>query len=87
MSNSYRVLEARFVGELKVWPKDAHGMVGKWNNWWMMGCPRCGQVVRLSAHEVNLEEDLVTVSPSIGHPACGAHFYVRAGKIQVLGDM
>lgn len=85
--SEYRVSEARYVGERKTFPKDAHGMVGVWNNWWMMGCPRCGQVVRLGDHSVTIEAGLVTISPSVGHTSCRAHFYVRQGKIQVLGDM
>ena len=86
--SEYKTLQATYVGERKTFPKGAHGMVGVWNNWWMMGCPRCGQVVRLGDHDVNVDNTgLVTISPSVGHTSCKAHFFVKSGKIQVVSDL
>ena len=85
---TYQVTETTYVGERQTYPKDAHGMVGKWNDRWVMGCPRCGNIVGLYDHDVTVDvEGLVTVKPSVGHTACKAHFYVRAGQIEELGDM
>lgn len=91
--SEYKVSEAKYVGERKIWPKGSHGDVGYWllqgpNKRWMMACPRCGEIVGLYDHQVTVDADgIVTISPSVGHTSCKAHYYVRQGKIQVLGDM
>ena len=91
--SEYKILEAKYVCERNTWPAGSHGDVGYWMiqgdlKRWMMACPRCGNVVGLYNHDVNVDAGgLVTIRPSVGHTACRAHFYVKAGKIQVLGDM
>lgn len=84
----YKTLEINFVGERQTFPKDAHGMLGTWQGRTVLGCPRCGQVMSLGDHDVNVDNaGLVTISPSVGHTSCKAHFFVKAGKIQVVGDL
>lgn len=95
----YKVTEAKYVGHRTIWPAGSHGDVGYWllqgpSKRWMMACPRCGEVVGLYDHEVTIEDGsipagiaLVTISPSVGHTSCKAHYFVRKNKIQVLGDM
>jgi len=87
--NEVKIKIGKFkIGELKA------GDIQKWGNYFYLACPRCGNALRLE-HDVRVEEGLVTISPSIGHPktcngrpnGCGLHIYVRKGKIEWLSDM
>jgi hypothetical protein len=67
-------------GEIQQW--------GVKNFRWYLACPRCGMALCLRDHTVTIEENgEVTISPSVGHPACGLHMFVKQGRIQYLTDM
>ncbi len=72
------------IGELKP------GEMQQWGKKWYLACPRCGMALALD-HEVIIVEGLqgreVTVSPSVGHPTCGLHIFVKNSRIQWLADM
>jgi hypothetical protein len=50
----------------------------------LLSCPACGGIYATDNHTVTVAEGLVTLDPSFGCPGCGAHFYVRAGEVQML---
>ncbi len=62
------------------------GDIQKWGKRYYFACPRCGMALALD-HEVQVDNGVVTISPSVGHQACGLHIYVKKGKIDVLGDL
>jgi hypothetical protein len=87
----YQTLEVKYVGERDIWHTPCYGEFGKWNKFWILGCPRCGEVLTLRTfgegpqHRV-ISTDPVHIEPSIGCTHCRAHIFVRNGKIKVLGD-
>ncbi len=66
------------------------GEMQQWGKRWYLACPRCGMGLALD-HEVTIVEGLqgreVTVSPSVGHPTCGLHIFIRNSIVQYLSDM
>ena len=63
------------------------GEIQQWGLRWYLACPRCGMALVLN-HTVNIESNgEPTIHPSVGHPACGLHIWVKQGKIQYLTDM
>jgi hypothetical protein len=83
--SEYKTLEIRIVEHLKIDEKN-YGALYLWTaERRLLGCPRCGVVMSL-AHMVTVENNLPTISPSVGCPFCRAHFFVRSGKIEVLSD-
>jgi len=85
----YKTLEVKYMGERRHWKTPIYGEIWRWKDFWLMGCPACGQAATLAGreggHTVILEGDfdVVTVSPSIGCPFsdCDAHYFVRDGKV------
>jgi uncharacterized protein YbaR (Trm112 family) len=86
----YKILEAHYVGEQQVYPKNRYGNIGKWYQFWVVTCPVCGNPINLHTenlggdppfHTVEVKEGRVTVNPSIGCPHCKAHYFIRDGKI------
>lgn len=54
----------------------------------MLVCPRCKMALQLVEHTFTIDEnDLVTISPSVGHSTCGLHIFVKKGKIEWLADI
>lgn len=50
-------------------------------------CPRCGNCIVLrDEHEIRVEGNVVTVSPSVGCRQCRFHAYLRMGEWQLLTD-
>ncbi len=86
----YKVLEVK-MERLATWADDGEAagylwktfdMEGTPRGWWL-GCCKCGVVGGLS-HRVTVDDEgRPTVDPSIvcGYPGCGAHYYIRQGKV------
>ena len=55
------------------------------NSRFWLRCHKCGLTANLGDHEVKIENDLVTISPSISCPrtlpTCAAHYYIKNSKI------
>jgi len=90
--NEYHTLEIKYIGIFKSKSEPCYGEFGLWQPdedmkpWNMLGCPRCGHWSWLKDHNVKIENDVVTISPSIGCPLCHAHYYVKNNKVEVLPD-
>lgn len=85
MLEPFKIDESRYIGEREIWSKTCYGDIGKWSVFWVISCPRCGEILTL-LHIVTIEDNIPTVTPSIGCPHCRAHFYVKKGKIEILDD-
>lgn len=48
---------------------------------WYVGCPGCNGKGNLSGHAVTIDDNLVTVSPSI-LCGCGAHYFIERNQIR-----
>lgn len=86
----YQTLDIRIVDkpleETKPEGKlNLYGLIYKWHDIWVLGCPRCGGSARLQ-HTVEIKDGKVTINPSVGCPFCHAHYYVRNGKVEILGE-
>jgi len=72
------------------WSELKPGQMQKWtrHDKWLIGCPRCGNIIDVSNHKVEVNDNKeVTISPSIGHMPCRLHIFVKQGKIQYLSDL
>lgn len=53
----------------------------------LIGCPRCGNGVYLRhSYTINNKSE-ITITPSVGHPLCKAHFFVKDNKIKWVQDL
>lgn len=91
----FKTLDVKFIGERNRWNKTSYGELGTWTMgevvWWIIACPRCGEVSWLRTtgdepkHQI-ISTEPVHIEPSVGCPHCRAHYFVRNGKVEVLGD-
>jgi len=53
------------------------------NSKYWLRCHKCGCTGNLSAHDVLIEDGLVTLHPSVicPNPECKAHYFIRKGEI------
>lgn len=83
----YETLVVKYMGERRKWKTPIYGELWTWNDFWLMGCPACGEAATLKGskggHTVTIDGDKATVSPSVGCPYadCDAHYFVKNGKV------
>ena len=51
------------------------------NSKYWLRCHECGKSANLSDHEVQINNGIVNISPSIQCPICPAHYFIRDGKV------
>lgn len=73
-------IDEMVAGEIRFWKLGEN-----WRPY--LGCPRCGEVICFSDHEWKMVLDMITISPSIGHDACKAHFFVENSVIRWVSDL
>lgn len=86
MPNRDYVAEIKIVeGQMgkDVQARRGHLLMG-WHGYDILACPACGGIYRTENHEITIADGKPTLRPSFGCPGCGAHFYVNAGKVDML---